>query len=487
MARQPQGTWVCQDCTDQGITLDAVRALQQQTDFSAAQQLAPEKLYPAEMKDRALDGRLLKKQFAKPGAPNVTQWFTGQVHFRGRQPDGNLLVIYEDGDAEITTRWQLARDNVVWEPEGTVLPTNIMVQTPEDAEMAIRNRIATTRQAPVLKRNPRNTAGTKPQTTRQTPAVAQNPRNLSTEGVHPQAIRRSTRLASRNAAVAPTAAPTGTAAYTSLSTDPVLMAATNFPTVGAVPVGTPTVAQTSQLCLVELSPVVQPDWPHYWDLTTTDGVQSTLQTLMPGALARKDATRISNLIGETLNNAACPKPSLGCRFVPTDPMEVKALLSAINFAGCATFYDPFAGSGTVAKEFANAGYKVRENDVNPAWGHTTAADALQPYSYQLQYDIIVTSPPFEVLDIAVPLLATKASVAACVHVPGHWVSNPRVARQLWLQKLAQQGRMHIIMGIPRGAGSTRCAWIVIAPSALKLKTLTASIQGPLLTFQYAAC
>ena len=467
LAKQPKGTWVCQGCVDQGITLEAVRALQLQTDLKAAQQLAPEKMYPSEMKDRALDGRLLKKQFAKPGVPNVTQWFTGRVHFRGRQPDGNLLVIYEDGDAEITTRWQLARDKVAWEPEGTVVPAHVSFQNPEDAESGIKNRI------PIP-------------SARHQPAMARNP--INTEGPKPQATRRSNRLASKTKpAVAATAASTGSATDSSLPTDPVLMAATNFPLVGAVTVGTPTVALTDQLCLVTLPSVVQPVWPRYWDLTSPDGVQSTLQTLMPGTLARKDATRISNLIGETLTNAASSQPSFGCRFVPTDPLEVKALLSAINFAGCATFYDPFAGSGTIAKEFNTAGYSVRENDVNPAWGHPTTADALQPHSYQLPYDVIVTSPPFEVLDIAVPLLATKAAVAACIHVPGHWISNPRVARQLWLQKLAQQGRVHIVMGIPRGAGNTRCAWVIISPSILKLQPLLAHNQGPLLTFTYTAC
>jgi hypothetical protein len=32
-------------------------------------------------------------------------------------------------------------------------------------------------------------------------------------------------------------------------------------------------------------------------------------------------------------------------------------------------------------------------------------------------------------------LDPKAAVAACVHVPGHWISNPRAARQQWLQQL----------------------------------------------------
>ena len=109
--------------------------------------------------------------------------------------------------------------------------------------------------------------------------------------------------------------------------------------------------------------------------------------------------------------------------------EVHPLLAAIDFSGCSSFYDPFAGAGTVSTVFASAGFRVRDNDLNPFWGTVTSADALQPGSYLLPYQIIVTSPPFEFLDLAVPLLAAKASVAACVHVPGHWLSNPRTARQ----------------------------------------------------------
>jgi hypothetical protein len=209
---------VCQSCIDQGITLDAVKALQVQSDLTAAKQLRPEKLRPSELKDRALDGRMLKKQFAKPGAPNLTQWYLGMVHFRGRQPEGNLLVVYEDGDAEITTRWQLARDQVIWEPEGTPIPSNVSFKNPATAESSIRNRTAlTARQQPALVRNPRN------------------PEN--TVGPKTQANRRSMRLASRPTVVASTAMSTSNAACSSLPTDSVLTVATNFPLVGVVSVG----------------------------------------------------------------------------------------------------------------------------------------------------------------------------------------------------------------------------------------------------------
>jgi hypothetical protein len=48
--RTPPGTWVCQPCLDQGITLEAVKALQQATDQQAAQQQRPEKHLPSELR-----------------------------------------------------------------------------------------------------------------------------------------------------------------------------------------------------------------------------------------------------------------------------------------------------------------------------------------------------------------------------------------------------------------------------------------------------
>jgi hypothetical protein len=241
---------------------------------------------------------------------------------------------------------------------------------------------------------------------------------------------------------------------------------------------------TNQLCLVSLPIARQHDWPRYWDLTTTVGVQSALQLLMPGPLATKDATRIGNAIGNMLRDSAIKGSAPGRGFVPTDPAEIHTLLNATNMTCCTSFYDPFAGSGTIAEEFNKAGYRVRQNDLNIDWGCATAADALQPHSYQLPYDIIVTSPPFEVLDIAVPLLAANANVAACVHVPGHWIANPRAARQHWLQQLAAQGRLHIIMGLPRGAGHRRCAWLIVASSPVTLRHLLINATTPL-TFTYA--
>jgi hypothetical protein len=165
--------------------------------------------------------------------------------------------------------------------------------------------------------------------------------------------------------------------------------------------------------------------------------------------------------------------------------EVHPLLAAVDFSGCSSFFDPFSGSGTISQVFQAAGHTVTNNDLNPFWGAATAADALQPSCYLLPFQIIVTSPPFDLLDIAVPLLAAKAAVAACVHVPGHWLANPRAARQQWLSFMAAADRVHVIMGLERGPSHKRCAWLLIFSSASMKHTLMQ--QGkPFLPVSYPA-
>ena len=193
-----------------------------------------------------------------------------------------------------------------------------------------------------------------------------------------------------------------------------------------------------------------------------------MQLLMPGRLPSKDATRIARMIAGALNPESTPAAK---GFVPTETAELEVLLQSVDFSGCSTFYDPYAGSGTVARALGVAGFSVTQNDVDQSWGHANATDALQPGNYMLSPQVIVTSPPFELLDLAAPLAARMAGVVACIHVPGHWISNPRVARQQWLQELAVQGRVHVVMGLPRGAIQRRCAWLLVFASSCKKRLM----------------
>jgi hypothetical protein len=463
LSRQPAGVWACRPCIDQGVTLEAVKALQRATDQQAAEQLRPEKLTPAELKARALDGRLLRKLFTKPGRNQGTQWYWGKVYYRGRGQGGNLLIAYEDGDAEVTTLKRLQQQGVQWQPEGSSAPRGISFSTAAEAEagIAARAQAVTTASAQRQRLRPQAAGG----------------------GEQPQPRRSSRR--------APTGPPTAAvallpAASVSQLASPILAAAATSITGGVIPAGTPVVVSTEQLHLVA-APTRKVVLPDSWDLTQSAEVQAAMQLLMPGVFASKDATRLSNLVRAAAQHSPLPPaqrgPGMG--YVPMTPGEVQPLLEGVDFSGCSSFFDPFSGAGTISRVFLASGYRVRNNDLNPFWGAATAADALQPGSYLLPYQILVTSPPFDLLDLAVPLLAAKAGVAACVHVPGHWLSNPRAARQQWLQQLAAANRLHIIMGLERGPSHRRCAWVIIFASAQARARLLR--PGATLTFAYAGC
>jgi hypothetical protein len=205
--------------------------------------------------------------------------------------------------------------------------------------------------------------------------------------------------------------------------------------------------------------------PQYWDLQTSTGFKQALQHLMPGYLAPKDYTRLSKTVSKIYQYAANKLIPMDQGHVPLLDAELLPLLHAVDFSSCSTFYDPFAGTGIISKVMSTAGYQVLQNDINPRYGHALAADALQPFHYQVPTQVLISSPPFDLLDIAAPLLAEFAHVVACIHVPGHWISNPRVARQHWLSQLAAQDRLHVIMGLPRGPSHRKCAWVLVFSSA----------------------
>jgi hypothetical protein len=444
----PKGTWVCSECEGQGITKVMVEGLQQDGDARAAEQLQREKLTAYELRARDVDGRYLRKCFTKDLQGNaVAQWYWGQAHFRGRSPDGNLIIAYEDGDTEVTTLLKLKNSKAEWQAPDAQPPAGLNFMTAAEAEEVYK-----TRQAGFLV-NQLARAGRPRQQQVQAPAG----RN---RGAHtgPPAMR--TRAQARTQQQAAIASVTPAYNYT-----------TSTSLLGTVTAGTPLLLTNGTLSLYSLAPVsASPRLPQDWDLHSQAGVLRALQTLMPGDLHNKDASRISQWIAESAEDyeqGGFP----GKGFVPTLQAEVQALLNTLDFSSCSTFHDPFAGSGTIAATFATAGFQVTQNDLNPKWSCATAADALQPCYYHLPQQVIVCSPPFDVLDIAVPLAAMYAGVAACIHVPGHWVTNPRVPRQLWLQHLYEQGRVHTIMGLPRGPMHKRCVWLVIFRSAVKKQAL----------------
>jgi hypothetical protein len=450
LVSQPKGTWVCGQCEHQGITKDLVEQLQKQGDSRAADQQEREKLTPHQLAARSKDGQYIKKQFTTADAQgrNTPKWFWGRAYYRGQQLGGNLIIAYEDGDVEVTSLTKLRNAGAVWQPLDVVPPAGLQFPSAARAESIIKARTLEVQQA---------SAGPS-----QRPSQQSNSRPNRGQGQHGAAAPAGARTRAR--------ALTQVSALSLHSAQPVV-ATTSSCVTGAVPAGTPAVVTTKVMSLVSIAPSYSSqELPKSWDLTSAAGVSNAMQLLMPGRLDPKDATRISNRIKVTM--AQCCQGLLpGTNFIRTDLSEVVPLLAAVDFSTCQGFYDPFAGSGGIATAFATEGYAVVQNDLNTHWGHSTCADALQPGHYIQPPHVIVTSPPFDVLDIAVPLAARYAGVVACIHVPGHWIGGPRDARQDWLKQLAAEGRLHTILGLPRGDSHRRCAWVIIFSSAAKRQEL----------------
>jgi hypothetical protein len=79
-------------------------------------------------------------------------------------------------------------------------------------------------------------------------------------------------------------------------------------------------------------------------------------------------------------------------------------------------------------------------------------------------DAIVASPWFTVLDLALPLAVHFARSVACVHVPGHYVTDAHPNRAAYLQTLMAAGRLHILWNLPKGPSGRRCGWLLVFAS-----------------------
>jgi hypothetical protein len=210
--------------------------------------------------------------------------------------------------------------------------------------------------------------------------------------------------------------------------------------------------------------------PPVWALGEPAELRKALQQLMPGPWDARAVSRLSGQISAAREDAARGGQNLQC--VPTAPEEVSWLLDRVQLAECRCVLEPFNGTGTITKMLRAAGLTVHSNDLSLARDAHLHSDALQPRFYttiertaQLQLDAIVTSPWFAVLDVALPLIVAAARVVACIHVPGHYISNGVEPRHAYLRQLQREGRLLVLFGLPRAATGWRCAWLIVFKSA----------------------
>jgi hypothetical protein len=200
-------------------------------------------------------------------------------------------------------------------------------------------------------------------------------------------------------------------------------------------------------------------------LTTAAQVEEALQLIMPGPWAGAHVTRLHRQL-QRITMAATTGQDHVPDGVITVREEVLPLLEAVDFSSCQTFMDPFSGWGVIGTCLREMGLEVVSNDLNPRRRAQHHEDALDPAFYRRHpAQVLVASPPFSLLDLAAPVMTAAAGAVACIHVSGLWLSSAHLCRQHWLQHLAAAGRLHVLLGLPRGPAGRRNAWVLCFASA----------------------
>ncbi len=198
-----------------------------------------------------------------------------------------------------------------------------------------------------------------------------------------------------------------------------------------------------------------------WNLTHWKGMQSVWGKLVPGiTIGNAQAVSMAKVFAEV----ECGKLSpLGARVPKSSLVRLGECVELPAFV-----FDPWADAGGVAKELRRQQLVVWSN----AWDKSVQAEshekAWQPGVYErvkgvCGFEAIVTSPHPKVLDLAVPLAAAFAAVAA-VLVPNEWLIGAHPASIEYLKMLEEEGRLVLIKAGVHGVKARAATWVLVFES-----------------------
>jgi hypothetical protein len=227
----------------------------------------------------------------------------------------------------------------------------------------------------------------------------------------------------------------------------------------------------------------------YRDFGVMHEAQQALAQLMPGQHPYSAVRAVVTAYRELLQSAVC-LPSALSRAEATQSAlvaDVAGLLGYADFGICRVAADPLPGSSGLAEAAAQQGFAVKaavptSNMYAGAASHNDSciSGSLEQQLRNLHADIICSAPPTGLLDLAIPLFALHAAMAAVIWVPVSWLGTPTPPRSNYLSNLAAAGRLATITGA-LSVGSRRGAWVIVCASeAIKHK-----LFGRLPTGQHA--
>jgi hypothetical protein len=213
--------------------------------------------------------------------------------------------------------------------------------------------------------------------------------------------------------------------------------------------------------------------PRSLQLTTAAGVATALQILMPGPWAPDESL---------LPQAPFPRSAYEGQRAAALEADLQALLRAVAFSSEQSIADPFSGDGSTVRVFSRECLPVFSNDADSNMISIWHRDALQPSFYSDLsahlggLDVIVMSPPSRSLDLALPLAVRHARDVVCCLVPTHYLADAPPGRSSFLSWLRQQGRISVLVNLPRGNQSQRSVWLCIFGSSYSRDHFRASTQ-----------
>ena len=202
------------------------------------------------------------------------------------------------------------------------------------------------------------------------------------------------------------------------------------------------------------------------NLESGENCLKLLEKLLPGKWKLNYA---SKLVNRQLGNS-----DYNIRQISTDKNEIMTLIPYLkkDYFKNKIGIDPFAGLNCISETLGEKlQFEIQNNDINTMMSSATGSTHLDSLSiatckqWTKEYKYCITSPPFEFLDIAIPLLASTFEFCL-FHIPPHYIFDANDARHVWLAALSQEKRC-IVLNITYARNEKygrHCSWIAIAKS-----------------------
>lgn len=208
-------------------------------------------------------------------------------------------------------------------------------------------------------------------------------------------------------------------------------------------------------------------------LETKQAFQRKLELLYTPVFVGFKPSRVTNLFNHYLGLRAKPYTT------PTHEVEVQRLIACVQLPSQSTYCDVFAGTCGIRNALSkHLGIHVTTNDISQRFNTDYHFDAISPGSWPKalsNVDVMVTSPPYELLDIIVPDLYGRCKQLTALHVSGDFISNAPKYRQSFIGKLQHEDKVALVYGLENCNGR-RCAWLLLFKTAKLKKRLCKQVS-----------